>query len=121
MQIILDSLFEFHDGGIKFTLPSKLYRFIEFEDVVVFLLDDSGVRSKIVGIKLSTNESICCFYIAWEFQIIDGLGEIHEIDYLMKEIYKGQEVVHCHGWRFDIEFYLDPSTGEIIDKVPAKW
>ena len=106
------------DGGCApcFTLPTNIIRFVEFEKVAVFLLDENGKRDKIVGVKFSQEGGINHYYIAWEFQIIDGLNEIHAITLLEKENHKGVEAVHCHGWGFDMEFYLDPDTGKIIDK-----
>ena len=118
---MLDSLTDFHDGAIRFTLPSKLVRYIEFENIVVFLLDEEGKQDKIIGVKYSREGGINHFYIAWEFQIIDGLNRIHRIHSLKKQNHKGKETVHCYGGGFDMEFYLNPDTGEIIDEIFSRW
>jgi hypothetical protein len=121
---MLDSLTDFHEGGEKFTLPSKLVRYIEFEKVVVFLLDENGKRDKIVGVKFITSMEgggVNHYYIAWEFQIIDGFNKTHRINFLEKENHKGVESVHCHGVQCDMTFYLNPDTGEIIDKFIWRW
>ena len=111
-------------GGDYFELPSNIIRFIEFEKTVVFWLDENGKRDKIVGVKFITSMEgggVNHYYIAWEFQVVDGLGNIHEIDWLVKKIYDAQEIIECHGRRFDIIFYLNPNNGEIIDKKFTKW
>ena len=103
-------------GGLSFELPSNIVRFIEFEKVAVFHLDEDGKQDKIVGVKYTTEGGGHRYYIAWEFQIIDGLNKIHRIICLEKQNYKGIESVHCYGLGFDMVFYLNPDTGEIIDK-----
>lgn len=117
---MLDSLMQFHDCGTKFELPSKLVRYIEYESVVLFLLDENGKRDKIIGVKFSQKGGINHFYIDWEFQIIDGLGEIHEIVEMVKKLFEEKEVIYCRGWGFDIGYYLDPNTGAVLYQEPTR-
>jgi len=119
MYIELYSLTEFW-GGAKFTLPSKLVRFIEFENVVVFLLDEDGKKDKIIGVKFSQEGGINHFYIAWEFQIIDKKDKKYAITALTKRMHKEQELVYCaSGWA-DVGCFLNPETGEVVDFIPIR-
>ena len=59
-------------------------------------------------------------YIAWEFQIIDGLREIHEIVEMGRKMFEEKEVIYCRGWGFDIGYYLDPDTGDVLHKEPTR-
>lgn len=120
MYIELDDIRTFSWGGCKFTLSSDIIRFNEFENTVVFLLDENGKRDKIVGIKFSQEGGINHFKIAWEFQVIDGLGEIHSIVAMQRSNYENKEVVYCCGWGFDIGYYLNPETGEVVHKEPTR-
>jgi len=120
MNIMFDSIMEFHYGGEKFKLPSKLVRYIEFENTVVFLLDENGKRDKIIGVKFSQSGGINHFYIDWEFQIIDGIGTIYTIHGMWKENFNNQEVIVCYSGSFDIQFYLNPENGKVINKIPIK-
>ena len=88
IHIMLDSLTEFHEGAIRFTLPSKLVRYIEFKSVVVFLLDEEGKQDKIIGVKYSREWGINHFHIAWEFQIIDGLDRVYRIHFQKEYVHK---------------------------------
>ncbi len=107
-------------GGDKFTLPSDIIRFIEFEKVVVFLLDNKGMRDKVVGIKFSQEGGINHFYIAWEFQIIDSRDKKYPINGLLKRIHKEQELVYCmSGWA-SVGYFLNPDTGEIVDRAVVR-
>ena len=118
MNIMLDSLTDFHEGGEKFTLPSKLVKYIEFEKTVVFLLDENGRRDKIIGVKFITSMEgggVNHYYIDWEFQIIDGRGRVYRFDYMQRKNYKGQEVIVCSSGSFMRGYYLSPDTGEIVD------
>lgn len=120
MQIMLDSLTEFHDGGERFILPSNVVRYIEFKNVVVFLLDEHKKRDKIVGVKFSQAGGINHFYIAWEFRIVDGLEKHHKIDGMWLKKMDVQEVVYCYSGGFDIGYYLDPETGKVLHTEPIK-
>lgn len=120
MYIHLDDIRSFHSGGTKFTLPSNIIRFNEFEDTIVFLLDENGKRDKIVGVKFSKIGGVNHFYIDWEFQIVDGLNKIYMIDGLQRVIFKDKELVSCQSGGFDIAYYLNPENGEIIKKEPIK-
>lgn len=120
MHIILDSLRKFHDCGDSFELPSNISRFIEFEKVVVFLLDENGKRDKIIGVKFSQAGGINHYYIDWEFQIIDGLEDVHKIAIMTREILNNQDLIYCYGLGFDIGYYLDPETGQILHIEPIK-
>ena len=107
------------DGGCVpcFTLPSNIIRFVEFEKVVIFLLDEEGKRDKIIGVKFSQEGGINHYFIAWEFQIIDGLGNIYLINSLKKRVHKEQELVYCASGWFDKGYFLNPDTGEEVDFV----
>jgi hypothetical protein len=120
MYIHLDDIKSFHWGGDKFTLPSNIIRFIEFENVVVFLLDENKRQDKIVGVKFSQEDGTNHFYIDWEFQIIDGIKKIYPIDSLTRVLFENREVVECHSGGFDIGYYLDPDTGKVIHSEPIK-
>ncbi|MDR0833931.1 MAG: hypothetical protein LBN93_07105 [Candidatus Symbiothrix sp.] len=120
MYITIESLTNFFSDGMTFNLPSEIVRYLEFEDVVVFLLNENGKRNKIIGVKFSQEGEINHHYIAWEFQIIDGLGKIYPIHYFVKKTHKEQELICCWGGGFDIDFYINPISGEIIDKVFTK-
>ena len=120
MYIELNNIREFSWGGCKFTLPSDIIRFIEFNNVVVFLLDERGRRDKIVGIKFSQIGGINHFYIDWEFQIIDGMKNIYPFSGVVKTLYNNKETVRCHSGGFDIGYYLDPETGKVLHTEPIR-
>jgi hypothetical protein len=114
MYIHLDNIRSFHSGGDRFELPSNIVRFNEFENSIVFLLDENGKRDKIVGVKFSQKGGINHFYIDWEFQIIDGIGTIYKIDGAQKVKLMENELFYCRSGSFDIAYYLDPDTGKIV-------
>jgi hypothetical protein len=120
MHIILDSLSEFHDCGTKFILPHDMVRYVEFENTIAFLLKKNNFRHKIVGVRFSQEGGINHFLISWEFQIIDGLKEVHEIVLMERVKFNNKELIYCYGWGFDIGYYLDPDTGEVVDTEPIK-
>jgi hypothetical protein len=120
MYIELNNIRQISWGGEKFTLSSDIIRFIEFNNVVVFLLDEGGKRDKIVGIKFSQAGAINHFYIDWEFQIIDGMKNIYPVSCVVKTLYNNQEVVNCYSGGFDIGYYLDPETGNILHTEPIR-
>ena len=118
--IVLDSLTEFHWGGTKFTLPSKMLRFNEFEESVVCFLDNEGRHDKVIGVKFSKEGGINHFYIAWEFQSIDNFGKPRYIDSVYRKIYNGKEMVGCFVSKWLTEYIINPNNGEILDELPAK-
>jgi hypothetical protein len=120
MYIELDDIKSFHWGGTKFKLPSNIIRFNEFENVVVFLLDENKKRDKIVGVKFSQAEGINHFYIDWEFKVKDFTNNEYSIVSMSKQIFENKEVVYCYGWGFDIGYYLDPETGRVLHTEPIK-
>jgi len=120
MYIEIISLSEFWSNGEKVKLPSNLVRYLEFEKIVVFLIKENGKNRKIVGIKFSQDGGINHHDFVWEFQIIDGLGENHEIVLMERQTFNNKEIIYCYGWGFDIGYYLDPDTGEIIHTEPIK-
>jgi hypothetical protein len=101
-------------GATTFELPSNIIRFIEFKEVVVFLLDNYGKRDTVVGVKFSQAGGINHFYIAWEFKSIDGLGDVYSLYGLTKEIYNNKEAVYCYSGGFSVEYFLDPETGKTL-------
>jgi hypothetical protein len=114
--IELNSLTEFQWGATKFTLPSKMLRFNEFEESVVFFLDNN----RIVGVKFSQAGGINHFYIAWEFQPIDGNGKVRQINSMTRKTYNGKEVVSCFVSSYMTVHLLDPDNGEILHEFPMK-
>jgi hypothetical protein len=110
----LYSLTEFLSQGEKFTLPSNMMKYIEFENTVVFLLDNNGKPDKVVGVKFSQEGGVNHLYIAWEFQDINGLGQICRITGMFRETYNGKEVVSCFVGRRLTEYFLNPDNGEIL-------
>lgn len=120
MYINIISLSEFWSNGEKVKLPADLVRYIEFDKVVVFLINENEKSNKIIGMKFSQAGGINHHHIAWEFQIIDGLNEVHEIVLMNKQNYLEQEVVYCNGWGFDIGYYLDPETGKVLHTEPIR-
>jgi hypothetical protein len=102
--IVLDSLTEFSEGGMKFTLPAKMLRFNEFDEAVVFFLENN----KIVGVKFSQEGGINHHYIAWEFQPIDGNGKVRQINSMTRKTYNGKEVVSCFMSSYMTVHLLDP-------------
>ncbi|GHV59370.1 hypothetical protein FACS1894182_13380 [Bacteroidia bacterium] len=119
MNIMLDSLTVFHEGGVEFTLPSKLAQYIEFYNVVVFLLDENGQHNKVVGVKFSQAGGINHYYIAWEFQDIDRNGKVYPFTGISKMTHKEQELVYCTSWS-SVGYFLNPDTGEIVDKIAIR-
>jgi hypothetical protein len=121
MYIELKNIKTFWGGeGSSLELPSNIIRFIEFEKVVVFLLDEDGKRDKIAGVKFSQEGGINHYYIAWEFQIIDKNNKVYRFDYFVRKTHKGQELVYClSGWGV-VGYFLNPDTGEIVDLIPIK-
>jgi hypothetical protein len=115
MYIELNSIRQFSWGGFKFTLPSDIIRFIEFNNVVVFLLDENGKRDKILGVKFSNTLESKQFYIDWEFQITDGFNKTYPISGLVKIVYNAKDAIYCYSGGYDIGFYLDPETGKIVN------
>lgn len=101
-------------------LPSEIARYIEFKNIDILLLYDSFKKReiKIIGVKYSKKRHK--LYIAWEFQIIDGLREIHEIVEMGRKMFEEKEVIYCRGWGFDIGYYLDPDTGDVLHKEPTR-
>ena len=101
-------------------LPSDIARYIELDNIVVILLYKlEGRREiKIIGVRFSKEKYK--LIIEWEFQIIDGLGEIHEIVEMGRKIYENKEVIYCRGWGFDIGYYLDPDTGKVLHTEPTR-
>lgn len=114
MYIDLISLREFRANGQKVRLPGKLVRYIEFDKIVVILLKEEDEDIRVVGIKFSQEGGINHHLISWEFQIIDGLGEIHEIVTMCRDKFNDKEVIYCRGSGFDIDYYLDPYTGKVL-------
>jgi hypothetical protein len=101
-------------------LPSNVARYFEFDNVVVFLLykPNELKEFKIIGVKYSKEKYK--LYIAWEFQITDGLGKIHEIVGMGIRNFNDQDVIYCSGWGFDIAYYLDPETGKVLNTEPIR-
>ncbi|GHV59376.1 hypothetical protein FACS1894182_13410 [Bacteroidia bacterium] len=103
-----------------FELPSNIIRIIEFEEVVVVLLDEDGKQDKIIGVKFTKEGGIHRYHIGWEFQIIDKLGRTYGFDYMVRKNHKGQDLLVCMSGCVDMEYYLNPDTGEVLDKVFSK-
>lgn len=120
MYIEIISLSEFWSNGEKVRLPANLVRYIEFDKIVAILLKEDNKNNRAVGIKFSQEGGINHHLISWEFQIIDGLGEIHDIVEMVKKEYEGKEVIYCRGWGFDIGYYLDPATGKVLYTEPIR-
>jgi hypothetical protein len=120
MYIEIISLSEFWSNGEKVKLPSNMVRYLEFEKIVVFLIKENDKNNKIIGIKFSQDNGINRHNLAWEFQIIDGLGESHEIVLMERQTFNRKEIIYCNGWGFDIGYYIDPDTGEVIHTEPIK-
>lgn len=122
IALVTQKIIKTHPGSnVKnFELPSEISRYFEFDNSVVFLLyDDLKKReSKIIGVQFSKSQY--SFFISWEFQIKDGLGEIHEIVLMERKIFNNKEVIYCYGWGFDIGYYLEPDTGKILHTEPIK-
>ena len=119
-RIILRSLTEFSESGRKFTLPSKMLRFDEFEQSVVFFLDNEGKHDKVIGVKFSQEGGVNHLYIAWEFQSIDNFGKPRYIDEIRRKIYNGKEAISCLVTRWLTEYIIDPDNGKILDELPTK-
>lgn len=120
MYIEIITLNEFWSNGEKVKLPSELVRYIEFEKIIIFLLKEKNKNIKIIGIQFSQANGINHHFISWEFQIIDGLGEVHDIVVMKEKTFNNKEVIYCRGWGFDIGYYLDPETGKILHTEPIK-
>ncbi len=120
MYIELYSLTEFWGEYGTFTLPSKLLRYIEFENVVVFFLDNNGKRDKVVGIKYSREGGINRLYMAWEFQSIDNFGKPRHIDSMYRTTYQGKELVACFVSSWLTEYLIDPNDGKVLFERPEK-
>jgi hypothetical protein len=114
MYIEIISLSEFWSNGEKVRLPGNLVRYIEFDKIVAILLRENGKNNRVIGVRFSQEGNINHHLISWEFQIIDGLGEIHEIVEMVRMEHEDREVIYCRGWGFDIGYYLDLETGEIL-------
>ncbi len=118
MYIELKSLNRIRSSeGCYFDFSYNIVRYIEFESVVCFLLSD---LKKIITLKFSQNGGVNHLFTAWEFQISDGLNEVHDIVLMERQYLKDKEVIYCCGWGFDIGYYLDPKTGTVIHTEPIR-
>ncbi len=117
MYIELRNIRTFDGGsGTMLTLPYDIIRFVEFENVVVFLLNNENKREFVVGVKFSQEGGVNHFRISWEFKSIDASGKSWAIYGLKKAIYNSMEVVYCYSVGFSMGYYLNPDTGEVIYK-----
>jgi hypothetical protein len=105
-------------GSGTFTLPSNLVRYIEFENVVAILLDEGGKQNRLIGVKSSKEKGP---YIAWEFQVVDGMGKVYQIASFFTEEVNDNRIIVCYGFGFDIIWYINPDDGSLIKRVPTKW
>jgi hypothetical protein len=106
--------------GCYFEFSHNIVRFIEYEKIVVFLVQDKGCNLKIIALEFSQEGGRNYLKISWEFQIIDGMGEKHEIVLMERKSLNNKELIYCYGWGFDIGYYLDPETGKIVHQEPIK-
>ncbi len=106
--------------GCYFEFQYNIVRFIEYEKIVVFLIQDKGYNLKIIALEFSQEGGVNHLKISWEFQIIDGLGKNHEIVLMERQRFNNKEVIYCYGWGFDIGYYLEPETGKVLHQESIK-
>ena len=123
MYIELKNIREIRWGGDTFQVPSNILRYIEFSKTVVLLLDyneETKEAAKIIGVKYGVRSGINGFFIEWEFKVKDFSNREYSIVSMIKTVYGNEEVICCNAWGFDIAYYLNQNTGEVLHSEPIK-
>lgn len=121
MYIELRNIRAFDGGsGTTFTFSHDIIRFVEFEEVVVFLLNSDNKRDSVVGMGFSQEGGINHYHVLWEFKSVDGLGKSWSIYGLQKIRFQNIDVVYCYSVGFSMGYYLNPKTGEIMHKLEIR-